>query len=175
MLIEMTFAWTSSVHPDVMGRNCFLWYLPFVGWIHLSMYDSLLKIPMIMRCDILFVVIETICRKTNNFVTLSVIYPWSLKYASRKWVIIGSGNGLSPVQCQANTWSHAGLLSIGLLGKSFREIELNFIIFIKENVVQNAVCQMTTNFVQREMSECPYDVTLSFLWYINVIYHKEFT
>ena len=37
------------------------------------------------------------------------------------WVIIGSGNGLSPVRCQAIIWSNAGLLSIGLLGTHFSE------------------------------------------------------
>ena len=37
-------------------------------------------------------------------------------YVSLNWVIIGSGNGLLPVQYQAITWTNAALLSIGLLG-----------------------------------------------------------
>ena len=42
-------------------------------------------------------------------------------YASVNWAIIGSGNGLSPIWCQAITWTNAGLLSIGLLGTNFSE------------------------------------------------------
>ena len=34
--------------------------------------------------------------------------PSSAAYASLKWVIIGSGNGLSPVRRQAITWTNAG-------------------------------------------------------------------
>ena len=42
------------------------------------------------------------------------------------WVSISSGNGLSPLRRQAITKTNAGLLSIGLLGTSFSEIELEF-------------------------------------------------
>ena len=42
--------------------------------------------------------------------------------SSVNWVSIGSVNGLSPVQCQAITWTSAGLLSIGLLGTYFSEV-----------------------------------------------------
>ena len=38
------------------------------------------------------------------------------------WVIIGPGNGLSPVRRQAITWTNACLLSIGLMGTYFSEI-----------------------------------------------------
>ena len=37
-------------------------------------------------------------------------------YASKNWVIIGSGCGLWPVSCHAITWPNADLLSIGLMG-----------------------------------------------------------
>ena len=43
-------------------------------------------------------------------------------YASVKWVSIGSGNGLSPIRCQAITWTNADLLSIGPLGTNFSDI-----------------------------------------------------
>ena len=33
-----------------------------------------------------------------------------------------SDNGLSPVRCQAITWTNAGVLSIGLIGTNFNEI-----------------------------------------------------
>ena len=33
------------------------------------------------------------------------------------WAIIGSGNGLLPIRYQAITWTNAGLLSIGFLGR----------------------------------------------------------
>ena len=39
----------------------------------------------------------------------------------KNWVIIGPGNGLSPVRCQTITWTIAGLLSIELLGTYFSE------------------------------------------------------
>ena len=45
-------------------------------------------------------------------------------YASVKWVITGSGNGLLPVQCQAITWTNADLLSFGPLERNFSEIWL---------------------------------------------------
>ena len=43
-------------------------------------------------------------------------------YASLNWVIFGSGNGLSPVQRQAISWTNTGLLSIELVGASFSGI-----------------------------------------------------
>ena len=51
---------------------------------------------------------------------------WGLKpariYASVNQVIIGSDNGLSPIQRQAITWTNADLLLIGPLGTNFSEI-----------------------------------------------------
>ena len=41
------------------------------------------------------------------------------------WVIIGSGNVLSPVRRQAITWTNADLLSITPLGTNFGEILIN--------------------------------------------------
>ena len=47
-------------------------------------------------------------------------------YASLiRWIIIGSGNGLSPVRCQAITWTNADLLSIESIGTSFSEIMID--------------------------------------------------
>ena len=45
------------------------------------------------------------------------------------WVIIGSGNSLSPVPCQVITWTNACLLSIGLLGTNFNEIWIGILPF----------------------------------------------
>ena len=39
-----------------------------------------------------------------------------------KLTIIGSDNGLLPVQCQAIIWTNAGILLIGPLGTNFSEI-----------------------------------------------------
>ena len=50
-------------------------------------------------------------------------------YASVNWVIIGSGNGMSPVRRQAIIWTNAGLLSIELLGTSFSEIGIGILSF----------------------------------------------
>ena len=44
---------------------------------------------------------------------------WELKA-----VIIGSGNGLAPVWCQAFTWTNADLLLIAPLGTNFNEISI---------------------------------------------------
>ena len=43
-------------------------------------------------------------------------------YVSVNWIITGSGNGSSPDRHQTISWTNAGLLSIGLLGKKFSEI-----------------------------------------------------
>ena len=42
---------------------------------------------------------------------------------------IGPGNGLSPVQCQAITWTNADLLSIGPLGTNFSAILIETLTF----------------------------------------------
>ena len=55
----------------------------------------------------------------NSFIRLTHL---PLVPQSVNWVSIGSGNGLSPVQRQAITWTNAGLLSIGPLGTNFSEI-----------------------------------------------------
>ena len=48
---------------------------------------------------------------------------------SVNWIIIGSGNGLSPVRRHAITWTNADLLSTGLLGTSFSEIWIGILSF----------------------------------------------
>ena len=45
------------------------------------------------------------------------------------WVRIGSVNGLSPVRCQAITWTNADLFSIEPLGTNFIEIWIEIQIF----------------------------------------------
>ena len=51
-----------------------------------------------------------------------LISSWCHIYVSMNWVSIGSGNALSPVGCQAITWTNADLLSIVPLGMNFSEI-----------------------------------------------------
>ena len=70
---------------------------------------------------------------------------------SMNWISIGSGNGLSPLRCQAITWTNAGLLSIGLLGTNFSEKNRNSVIFIQENTFEIIVCQYGGHFVQGEI------------------------
>ena len=48
---------------------------------------------------------------------------------SGNWFSIGSANDLSPVQCQAITWTNAGLLPIGLLGTNSRQIWIGILSF----------------------------------------------
>ena len=53
---------------------------------------------------------------------------WWRIYTSMNWVIIGSGNGLSPVR-EAITWTNAGILSIGVLGTNFNQIWIEILSF----------------------------------------------
>ena len=55
--------------------------------------------------------------------------PLSAAYASVKEVNIGSGNGLSPLWRQSITRTNAGLLSFGLLGTNFNEIQTRILSF----------------------------------------------
>ena len=64
-------------------------------------------------------------------------------YASVNWVIIGSGNGLSPAPHQAITWTNAGLLAIGRLETNFTEVS-----FIQENAPEYVICQNGDHFAQ---------------------------
>ena len=64
-------------------------------------------------------------------------------YAPLNWVSIGSGNGLSPVWCQAITWTNADFLSTGPLGTNFSEIQIKMQnLLINENAFENVVCKM---------------------------------
>ena len=60
------------------------------------------------------------------------------------------GNGLSPVQRQAITWTNAGLLSIRLLGTNFGEIRIR-ITFIQEHEFEIVVYQICGHFVSASM------------------------
>ena len=60
------------------------------------------------------------------------------------WVNIGSDNGLLPTQCQAITWTNAGLLSIRFLGTYFSEIWIGILSF--------SFKKMEMKVVQGEMS-----------------------
>ena len=73
-------------------------------------------------------------------------------YSSVKWVSISSGNGLSPVRRQANTWTHPVLLSIGQLREIQCSSNQSSIIFMQENAFGIVVCQNEGHFVQRQMS-----------------------
>ena len=55
---------------------------------------------------------------------------------------IGSGNGLSPVRCQAIPWTNTDLLSIRPLGKNFSELQIKYKVFIHKNGFENIVCKM---------------------------------
>ena len=66
---------------------------------------------------------------TKNTTDLNSLGPVTHIYASVNWVIIGSGNGLSPVRRQAITWTNAALLSIRLLGINFTEIWIGILSF----------------------------------------------
>ena len=72
--------------------------------------------------------------------------------ASELVVIIESGNGLSPVQCQAITWTNDGLLLIGLLETNFSEnLNKNMTNFMKANQFENLICKTMGNFFSLNM------------------------
>ena len=61
-------------------------------------------------------------------------------YASVNWVIIGSGNDLLPVQCQAITWTNVGPM-LDQISVKF-EIKYCTTIFTEENEFESVVCKM---------------------------------
>ena len=62
-------------------------------------------------------------------------------YAPANWVIIISGNGLSPLRHQAITWANDDLLSIAPLNTNFGGILYqNTKIFVQENALEHVVC-----------------------------------
>ena len=77
--------------------------------------------------------------------------PPSAAYLSVKWVIIGSGNGLSPVRRHAIYLNQCWLIVNWTLGNIFQwNLNRDFTIFIKENSLKNVICQNVGHFVQGE-------------------------
>ena len=54
---------------------------------------------------------------------------WQEAHVSVNGVSIGSDNSLSPVRCQAITWTKTVVLSIGLIGTNFNEIRIVILSF----------------------------------------------
>ena len=102
---------------------------------------------------IILQILKLLCPVDSMYTSVSRVHNSSPKcriYLSVNWIIIGSGNGLSPVRHQAITWTNDGLLSIGL---HFQwNLNRNSIIFIQEKSFKNVVCQNGGHFVQTEMS-----------------------
>ena len=64
-------------------------------------------------------------------------------YASVKYAIIGSDNGLSLVRRQVIIWTTDGLLSVGPLGNKHQwNLNKNSSVLIDENECGNVVCKM---------------------------------
>ena len=85
-----------------MGKNAIQMSEKFIIYIY-AMYRKIAKIVIRMR----------------GFLS------WGRTLDIYAWVnnsIIGSGNGLTPVRCQATTRSNADLSSIGLLGTNFSDV-----------------------------------------------------
>ena len=78
-----------------------------------------------------------------------------IQYVSEDWVIIGWGNGLVLVQCQAITWTNDDLLSVGPTETNLSEIwiKMQSFSFKKINAFENAVCQMTTILLRHESDD----------------------
>ena len=56
--------------------------------------------------------------------------------------IIGSDNGLAPCRGQTIIWTNIGILLIGPLGTYLLNFNRNSIIFVHENALKSAVCEM---------------------------------
>ena len=70
-------------------------------------------------------------------------FPMCCIYASVNWVIIGSGNGVSPVRRQAITWTQCWLIVNWTPGKKFQwNLNQNSTIFFQENSFEDVVCRM---------------------------------
>ena len=82
-----------------------------------------------------------VMREINNEITLECVEKQS------------SGNGLSPVQHQAITWTNSGLLSVECLGTNLNEILIRILSFpFKKMHLNLSSSQMAAIFVQRPMS-----------------------
>ena len=79
--------------------------------------------------------------------------PPSAEYMSYNWVSIASGNSLSPVRCQAITWTNANFLLITPLGANFREIFIKIQNFSLIKMHLKICLWNASHFLQREMSK----------------------
>ena len=82
------------------------------------------------------------------------ITPSCRLYASVNWVSIGSGNGLSPIRCQAITWANAGVLSVGPVRTHFSEIRIGILVCLFKKM-------------QLELSSAKMAAILSSGWWVN--------
>ena len=73
-------------------------------------------------------------------------------YASLNWIIIGSDNGLSPVQRQTIIGTNAGILLIGPLGTNFSDILIGIQTFHSKNGIWKHRLQNSIYFVSASMS-----------------------
>ena len=91
-------------------------------------------------------------------------------------VSISSGNGLSPVRCQAITWTNADLLSIGPLGTNFSEIQIEIenISFMKMHVKMSSSKWRTFCYGEDELNGFVslFLLVLWSLWYAKKILAK---
>ena len=88
-------------------------YFPSMSSISLWWYQRLIRLTLTLSEN------DLISQKLHPSLTLwcLVTHMWV-----RKLIIIGSGNGLSPVRPQATSWTNSDLVSIEPLGSNFGEI-----------------------------------------------------
>ena len=105
--------WIPRTNPVTRSFDVFLDLLPnkrmskqqWWGW-----WFETPSWPLWRHCNGRFVYFMPGKVKTGTFLT----HPTNAAYMSVNWASIGSGNGLSPVGCQAITWANTESLSIGL-------------------------------------------------------------
>ena len=69
-------------------------------------------------------------------------------YASLNWVIIDSGNGLSPVRCQAIPEPMLFYCQLDSWEQVSVKFKSELIISIEENAIENVICQNGSHFVR---------------------------
>ena len=75
-------------------------------------------------------------------------------YASMNWVILGSGNGLSPVRCQVITWYETNVSSTGTPGTKFSENWMKRKWLLSRKCIWQSRLQNVIHFVSQCINTC---------------------
>ena len=116
---------TVPQNPVMINQHKFKLWLKL--WLSAGRQQAITFKPVLTQ-----ICVSILCPQATMNWIFYFLTPWGrgCLYASLKWVIFGSGNGLLPVGCQAITWNKDDLLSIGPLGTNFSETLLELQTFL---------------------------------------------